>query len=556
MNKLLQVGIRVQVALATALLLVGLTVLMSFVVGKRSGADLQKQIGLGVSDIARQMADELDRTMWTHRGEVSVLSTLSVLQELEDTQQISSIVNRLSREIPIFTWIGVLDRDGTVVASTNDLLLGANIAQRPVFQYGKNGQFIGDVHDAKLLAEKFPLYNGEPIQFVDIAVPLFNKNDQFTGVFATHLSWEWADNVRKTLFAGQGIHRDVDIFVVSADGTVLLGADGAMVGSSLELDALQQAQRNNIGWKISTWPDGAEYLTGYAPADGHLDYAGLNWSILVRQPVEEALEPVYVLRRDIMAWGLVLSIVSSVIAWWGAGFFVGPIGKMARSIEAMKRGEIERLPDFDGAREIKILSNSLNALLAKLTEKDAALGQMEHIAHHDSLTGLGNRLALDVYFEHALAHADRHKTQLAVMMLDLDDFKPINDKFGHSAGDDVLREVAKRLRRCVRGGDLVVRLGGDEMVVVCHVGTSGEGEATMLAERILNDIQMPFITGGNRVSIHMSIGIALCPVHGKTIDVLLDQADDALYAAKARGKNCYVLASDDGEPSGSKSSLA
>ena len=76
MNKLLQVGIRVQVALATALLLVGLTVLMSFVVGKRSGADLQKQIGLGVSDIARQMADELDRIMWTHRGEVSVLSTL------------------------------------------------------------------------------------------------------------------------------------------------------------------------------------------------------------------------------------------------------------------------------------------------------------------------------------------------------------------------------------------------------------------------------------------------------------------------------------------------
>jgi len=556
LSKLLQVGIRVQVALATALLLVGLTVLMSFVVGKRSGADLQKQIGLGVSDIARQMADELDRTMWTHRGEVSVLSTLSVLQELEDTQQISSIVNRLSREIPIFTWIGVLDRDGTVVASTNDLLLGANIAQRPVFQYGKNGQFIGDVHDAKLLAEKFPLYNGEPIQFVDIAVPLFNNNDQFTGVLATHLSWEWADNVRKTLFAGQGIHRAVDIFVISAEGTVLLGADGALVGSSLEFDALQQAQRNNVGWKISTWPDGAEYLTGYAPADGHLDYAGLNWSILVRQPVEEALEPVYILRRDIMAWGLVLSIISSVIAWWGAGFFVGPIGKMARSIEEMKRGEIERLPDFDGAREIKILSNSLNALLAKLTEKDAALGQMEHIAHHDNLTGLGNRLALDVYFEHALAHADRHKTQLAVMMLDLDDFKPINDKFGHSAGDDVLREVAKRLRRCVRGGDLVVRLGGDEMVVVCHVGESGEGEATMLAERILNDIQMPFITGGNRVSIHMSIGIALCPVHGKTIDVLLNQADDALYAAKARGKNCYVLASDEGEPSGSKSSLA
>jgi diguanylate cyclase (GGDEF)-like protein len=556
LNKLLQVGIRVQVALATALLLVGLTVLMSFVVGKRSGADLQTQIGRGVSDIARQMADELDRTMWTHRGEVSVLSTLSVLSELEDIQQISTIINRLRREIPIFTWIGVLDHEGTVVASTGDLLLGANIAQRPVYQYGRNGQFIGDVHDAKLLAEKFPLYNGEPIQFVDIAVPLFNNNDQFTGVLATHLSWEWADNVRRTLFAGQGIHRDVEIFVISEDGTVLLGADGALVGSSLQLDALEQAQRKNIGWKISTWPDGAEYLTGYAPADGHLDYAGLNWSILVRQPVEQALEPVHVLRRDIMAWGLLLSVIFSVIAWWGAGFFVGPIGHMARSIEAMKRGEIDRLPDVDGAREIKILSHSLNALLAKLTEKDAALGHMEHIAHHDNLTGLGNRLALDVYFEHALARADRQKSQLAVMMLDLDDFKPINDRFGHAAGDDVLREVAKRLRRCVRGDDLVVRLGGDEMVIVCHMEKNAETEASVLAERILHDIQMPFITGGNRVSIHMSIGITLYPTHGKTVELLLDQADNALYTAKANGKDCYVLYSDDIAELGGKSSLA
>ncbi len=555
MNKLFQVGIRVQVALATALLLVGLTVLLSFVIGKRSGADLQKQIGIGVSDIALQMADELDRTMWTHRGEVSVLSTLSVLRELEDTSQISSIINRLRREIPIFTWIGVLDHEGTVVASTGDLLLGVNIAQRPVFQYGKNGQFIGDVHDAKLLAEKFPLHNGEPIQFVDIAVPLVNDNDELTGVLATHLSWEWADTVRRTLFAGQGIHRNVDIFVISEDGTILLGADGALVGSKLELDALQQAQRNHIGWQISTWPDGEEYLTGYAPADGHLDYAGLNWSILVRQPVEEALEPVYAMRRDILAWGIAMAAVFSVVAWWGAGFFVGPIGSMAQAIEAMKRGDIDRLPNVGGAHEVRFLAKSLQALLDKLTEKDAALGAMKHIAHHDKLTGLGNRLALDAYFEHAIARTDRKKGELAVFALDLDDFKPINDRYGHAAGDDVLREVAKRLRRCVRGGDLVARLGGDEMVIVSYVEQDGEVEAIMLAERILHEILMPFITGGNRVSIHMSIGIALYPKHSKDPVKLMEQADSALYAAKARGKNCYVLCSDEVAQQGGKSSL-
>ena len=556
MNKLFQVGIRVQVALATALMVVGLAALMSFVVGKRSGADLQTQIGLGVSDIALQMADELDRTMWTHRGEVSVLSTLGALRNFEDVREISSIINRLRREIPIFTWIGVLDHEGTVVAATGDMLVGMNIAQRPVFQYGKNGQFIGDVHDAKLLAEKFPLYNGEPIQFVDIAVPLVNDSDEFTGVLATHLSWEWADTVRKSLFGGQGIHQNVDIFVISQEGTVLLGPDQELVGTSLRLDALTEAKRNHVGWKISTWPDGQEYLTGYAPADGHLDYDGLNWSILVRQHVDDALAPVFELRRDILIWGTVLAVVFSIIAWWAAGFLVGPIGHMANAIEAMKRGEISQLPDVRGAREINILSKNLQSLLAKLTEKDAALGAMKHIAHHDKLTGLGNRLAMDAYFEHAIARADRKKGELAILMLDLDDFKPINDRFGHAAGDDVLREVAKRLRRCVRGGDLVARLGGDEMVIVCHVDKNGATEAALLAERILHEILMPFITGGNRVSINMSIGISVYPEHGHDPEKLLERADIALYTAKARGKNGYVLFSDVEKSSDSSTSRA
>jgi len=252
---------------------------------------------------------------------------------------------------------------------------------------------------------------------------------------------------------------------------------------------------------------------------------------------------------------LVLAVVFSTIAWWGAGFFVGPISQMANAIEAMKRGEIDKLPNVEGAREINILSKSLKALLAKLTEKDAALGELEHLAHHDALTGLGNRMALDVYFEHAIARAERKKSEVAVLMMDLDDFKPINDKYGHSAGDEVLREVAKRLRRCVRGGDLVVRLGGDEMVIVCNMERDGAAEATMLAERVLHEILMPFVSSGSRVSIHMSIGISLYPSHSTNADELLEQADNALYAAKARGKNGYVMYSETDMAAKNRSSM-
>ncbi|OSQ32983.1 diguanylate cyclase [Thalassospira sp. MCCC 1A03138] len=532
---------RIQIALATAVLVAALAGIMSYVVGQRSADVLTRQIGTGVADVALQMADELDRTMWIHRGEVAVLSTLRAIRNLNDIDQASELINRLQHELPIFTWIGVLDADGTVVAATGDILVGKDISARPVFEFGRKEMFIGDVHDAKLLAEKFPSPTGEPIQFVDIAVPLKNDAGEFNGVLATHLSWEWANTVRRNLFAGQGLHRSVDIFVISANGTILLAPDFERAGHKLDLDLKSANDTPNAGWQIARWPDGNDYLTGAAPADGHLDYAGLGWTVLVRQPVTSALVPVNDLRSDILALGLGLAVLFSIIAWWGAGFIVGPLVRIANAAGELKRGEIENLPQVSGAREINTLSNSLNSLVAKLTEKDNALGEMKHIAHHDPLTGLGNRLALDVYFEHALGQAKRQHSQLGVLVLDLDDFKPVNDRLGHAAGDEVLCEVARRLRRCVRGGDLVARTGGDEMVIVSHLGENGVTEIRALAERILNDILMPFITGGNRISINISIGIAVYPDHDTRPEKLLEQADQALYVAKSKGKHRYVI---------------
>lgn len=541
MKSFSQAGIRIQIALATAVLVAALAGIMSYVVGQRSADVLTRQIGTGVADVALQMADELDRTMWTHRGEVAVLSTLRAIRNLNDIDQASELINRLQHELPIFTWIGVLDADGTVVAATGDILVGKDISARPVFEFGRKEMFIGDVHDAKLLAEKFPSPTGEPIQFVDIAVPLLNDAGNFNGVLATHLSWEWANTVRRNLFAGQGLHRSVDIFVISANGTILLAPDFERAGQKLDLDLKSANDTPNAGWQIARWPDGNDYLTGAAPADGHLDYAGLGWTVLVRQPVTSALMPVNDLRSDILALGLGLAVLFSIIAWWGAGFIVGPLVRIANAAGELKRGEIENLPQVSGAREINTLSNSLNSLVAKLTEKDNALGEMKHIAHHDPLTGLGNRLALDVYFEHALGQAKRQHSQLGVLVLDLDDFKPVNDRLGHAAGDEVLCEVARRLRRCVRGGDLVARTGGDEMVIVSHLGENGVTEIRALAERILNDILMPFITGGNRISINISIGISVYPDHDTRPEKLLEQADQALYVAKSKGKHRYVF---------------
>lgn len=173
---------------------------------------------------------------------------------------------------------------------------------------------------------------------------------------------------------------------------------------------------------------------------------------------------------------------------------------------------------------------------AKLRERKAVEARLKRQAFRDSLTGLANRALFFDRLSNALSRADRHGSSLAVVLIDLDDFKKVNDSWGHAAGDDLLLEMADRLRSQLRAGDTAARLGGDEFALLLEGETNAENAARTV-ERILARLCAPFAVGGVDVCPSASAGVAVRPPRGCPAEELLQQADFALYAAKAEGKN-------------------
>jgi diguanylate cyclase (GGDEF)-like protein len=218
--------------------------------------------------------------------------------------------------------------------------------------------------------------------------------------------------------------------------------------------------------------------------------------------------------------------------------------------------EIHRRPGVDGqTRWIEVIAAPLRgpsgeilgviesahditdhlALIERLKEREL---QLQHLAEHDPLTGLPNRLLFCDRLDQTLCLADREHRQAALLFVDLDRFKAINDSLGHAAGDQVLIQAARRMRAVVRASDTVARLGGDEFAVV--LGTLEHGDdAGLVAAKLVDAFEQPFAVDGRMLSVTASIGIGLFPQDGTDVDALLRHADAAMYRAKNRGCDSF-----------------
>ena len=194
--------------------------------------------------------------------------------------------------------------------------------------------------------------------------------------------------------------------------------------------------------------------------------------------------------------------------------------------------------------------NGFLSIAYDITERQRLAKQLSQLAYHDGLTGLPNRLSLEDHLRQAIAKSSRSHEPLALLFIDLDRFKPINDTYGHSVGDQVLCEIARRVQASLRSADMVARLGGDEFVVLLSTLASPD-DCLVVADKLLLTLTEPMRVGGHELQVGASIGVARYPESGNTAAELLRNADAAMYQNKLAGRSTVRMASQVDRPQSS-----
>lgn len=525
-------SLRAKFALVVALAVLVITCIFGGVIGASAISRHKEQTGHQLAEYAASMIDRLDRDMSSRAKELTVLSALEALRNPQNVAEARSLLNHLYAQFPNYSWIGLTDANGTVVASTGRLLEGVSIAHRPVFMEGQDKTFVGDVHEAVMLASLLANPSGEAMKFVDISMPVRDKAGRFIGVLGTHLSWQWAAEIGRTMF--EPLKKSlpgVEFLVISKDGIVLLGPKH-LIGKPSEVSI---DQNSNISWTVSEWQDGNTYVAGAARSTGIDGYPGLGWTVVTRQPVKEAFADANGLRAEILLWGSLLSIAFAVLGWFVAGVITRPLNQIADAAASLSEGADVDIPLVKGSLEVEKLSMVIRHLVENLTQKKGQLALIKGVAYRDTVTGLPNRAALENYVK-TLQEEPGHQPAYGVLCLDLDGFKPVNDRFGHAVGDALLHSVGLRLSATVRDGDIAVRHGGDEFVLLLRL-KAGEslGNVQSAAQRIIKTIAEPVTLAGAVIRVGCSIGGAVW-TEGDFADALA-HADEALYRAKRAGKS-------------------
>jgi diguanylate cyclase (GGDEF)-like protein len=264
-----------------------------------------------------------------------------------------------------------------------------------------------------------------------------------------------------------------------------------------------------------------------------------NWFVVARTPVAEAFQVVgallaVVVQNSIKVSALLILALVLLLTW-----MFRPLKHAATQMRAMARGDVPlgHLP-VERQDEVGAMVAGFNELVDKLKQTES---RMTYLAHHDGLTGLPNRMAFQQSLAQSVALADRQQASLALLFIDLDGFKAVNDNCGHDVGDQLLVKVAARLRACVRASDVVGRLGGDEFVILL-TDNLNETQASQIAQKVIEHVSQPYQIPGAHPVLGASIGIAMYPSQAQNADQLLIAADTAMYVAKRAGGSRLQLA--------------
>jgi Cache domain len=332
-----------QIGIATAVLCVGISAALAVSSALVSKARVERLITAEMESFSSSFAENLDLFMHGRYQEIQTLANLEVLREtwVSDPARIRGALESIKGRLPDYSWIGFATPDGVVRVSTGRLFEEASVAALPWFRQGLEKPTTLDVHDASLLAAHVgPNAKGETPRFVDIAVPVRDAGGKVIGVLGAHVNWEWVNKLRERLDAKGGT-ANVKLTILSSDGIVLLGEGMGRASPSGTL-----AETN-----------GSPMLTGYAVADGHLDYPGLRWIVLAQKPAKLALIAAQTTAAVILCIGAVLAVI-------GVGFASLIAGRIARPLQLLT-AEADRIGRDPGAQMLPRQRGCLEVLQLK-----------------------------------------------------------------------------------------------------------------------------------------------------------------------------------------------
>ncbi|MGV3680460.1 MAG: diguanylate cyclase [Acidovorax sp.] len=549
-------SLRTQISLVFALLVVGLAVLLSVGFGELLKRRVQRDASQALHHVADNASRQLAQGLFERSRVVQVLAEAPGIWERGlESLEVRQLLARSQAVDPHSLWIGVADAKGVVRAATQGLLEGQDVRERPWFVAGLAGLHVGDVHPAKLLEKLLqPTASGEPHRFVDFSAPIRNAHGT-VGVLGLHGSWEWTREVLESL-APIGIQgTSVDLFVFDRTGQLIfsppqyrrqLEAAGQRLPVPLTVATRESGTRPA---SVVLWADGRDYLTASVRMEARNAASDLGWHIVARDPVEIAFADAKRAVRMALVIGLLAAALAAALAWFAARRLSEDLYALADAASRVESGKPgATIPLVTHNREVHQLSSALSSMTERLIaakgamedqvrlrtlELQAANRALDLQARTDALTGLLNRRGFDSRMEFALALARRSGRPLSVVSLDVDHFKGVNDRFGHEAGDEVLRRLAQTLQQRLRASDVIARLGGEEFAVVLP-DTAAE-DAFAIAQSIVDGMAAQEDPLVGRITV--SAGIASLRDAPDSALELLRRSDAALYAAKGQGRN-------------------
>ncbi len=523
-------------SLVTRLVLFGLLLVILgavaryFLLSRFLSEDLQRVVSAQQIALAEAVASDVDYKVEERRRFLQQLALAMPQELLQQPARLRDWLAERHRLQPLFNLgLVVADLGGTVLADYPPVAgrVGISIAENPGFIAARGGRAgVGSLIG--------PLTK-QPV--LPMGTPVKDRAGQVRAVLigATALAAPgFLDRLQQGRIGQSGgfllISPRDKLFVAASDASLLFKPTPS-AGTNLLHDRAMAGFR---GSGVTVNAKGVEEISAM------VSVPSTGWFVVARLPTAEAFATVgraqgYVIRHSFTAMALVFLVGGSMIAW-----LLRPLYRAADLADRMTLGEIPLKPlPVVRDDEVGHLTAAFNRLLSKLASSQA---ELERMAHHDELTGLPNRSLLADRMQQALARAKRNGTRLAVLFLDLDGFKQINDTQGHEVGDKVLQVVAQRLQAIVRQADTLARVGGDEFVLLAvDLEDSAEAGARALASKCIDTVAEPVNTQNVVCTLGVSIGVTLC---GGDCDAesLLVAADKAMYAAKQKGRGCYVVA--------------